>query len=476
MTFAAIVREPIDPAHVLTLIGADQDGASLLFLGVVRDHNDGRSVGGVRYDTYEEMAAEVLSEIVDEAARSAGTHRIAAVHRVGELEVGEVSVAIAVSSPHRAQAYDASRYIIEEIKKRLPVWKKERYSDGVEEWVEAGSRCGSGASGGRVMIDQFGRRVEYVRVSVTDKCNLRCVYCMPLDGLDWLKRESLLSYEEIASVLRTMAGMGLEKVRITGGEPLVRKDLPRLVGMVAEIPGIVDISLSTNAVLLADQAQALRDAGVRRVNVSLDSLQEERVDAIARRPGSFGRIMEGLEAAEAVGFDPIKINVVLIGGQNDDEIEDFALITRNRPWHVRFIELMPTGSNLDLSANNFVSCQEALARIRRMGSIEPVDGPAGNGPATYFRFPGAAGTVGVITPMSHNYCDRCNRMRLTADGQLRPCLFGSIQTNLRDPLRAGADLVPLIEETLRIKPERHYLIQGSDEGSGGLVALSQTGG
>ena len=326
------------------------------------------------------------------------------------------------------------------------------------------------------MIDQFGRRVEYVRVSVTDKCNLRCVYCMPLDGLDWLKRESLLSYEEIASVLRTMAGMGLEKVRITGGEPLVRKDLPRLVGMVAEIPGIVDISLSTNAVLLADQAQALRDAGVRRVNVSLDSLQEERVDAIARRPGSFGRIMEGLEAAEAVGFDPIKINVVLIGGQNDDEIEDFALITRNRPWHVRFIELMPTGSNLDLSANNFVSCQEALARIRRMGSIEPVDGPAGNGPATYFRFPGAAGTVGVITPMSHNYCDRCNRMRLTADGQLRPCLFGSIQTNLRDPLRAGADLVPLIEETLRIKPERHYLIQGSAEGSGGLVALSQTGG
>ena len=326
------------------------------------------------------------------------------------------------------------------------------------------------------MIDQFGRRVEYVRVSVTDKCNLRCVYCMPLDGLDWLKRESLLSYEEIASVLRTMARMGLEKVRITGGEPLVRKDLPRLVEMVAEIPGIVDISLSTNAVLLGDQAQALRDAGISRVNVSLDSLQEERVDAIARRPGSFGRIMEGLDAAEAVGFDPIKINVVLIGGQNDDEIEDFALITRDRPWHIRFIELMPTGSNLDLSADNFVSCQDALARIRRMGSIEPVDGPAGNGPATYFQFPGAAGTVGVITPMSHNYCDRCNRMRLTADGQLRPCLFGSIQTNLRDPLRAGADLVPLIEETLRIKPERHYLIQGSDEGSGGLIALSQTGG
>ena len=326
------------------------------------------------------------------------------------------------------------------------------------------------------MIDQFGRRVEYLRISVTDKCNLRCVYCMPLEGLDWLKRESLLSYEEIASILRTMAGMGLKRVRITGGEPLIRKDLPSLVRMMAEIPGIDDISLSTNAVLLADQAQDLRDAGVSRVNVSLDSLQEERVDAIARRPGSYEGIVKGLEAAEAVGFDPIKINVVLIGGQNDDEIEDFARITRDRPWHVRFIELMPTGSNLELSADNFVSCQDALVRIRRMGNIEPVEGPAGNGPATYFRFPGAAGTVGVITPMSHNYCNTCNRMRLTADGQLRPCLFGSLQTNLRDPLRAGADLVPIIEETLRIKPERHYLIQGSDEGSGGLVALSQTGG
>ncbi len=326
------------------------------------------------------------------------------------------------------------------------------------------------------MIDQFGRRVEYLRISVTDKCNLRCVYCMPLEGLDWLKRESLLSYEEIARIVEIMAGMGLKRVRITGGEPLVRKDLHRLVGMLSAISEIEDISLSTNAVLLADQGERLRDAGVNRVNISLDSLRADRVDAISRRPNSFGRIMDGLEAAENLGFEPIKINVVLIGGQNDDEIESFALITRDRPWHVRFIELMPTGSNLELSMDNFVSCQDALARIRKLGALEPAEGPAGNGPATYFRFPDGRGTVGVITPMSHNFCDRCNRMRLTADGQLRPCLFGSLQTNLRDPLREGADLVPLIEETLRTKPERHYLIQGSDEGSGGLVALSQTGG
>ena len=326
------------------------------------------------------------------------------------------------------------------------------------------------------MIDQFGRTVRYLRVSVTDKCNLRCVYCMPLEGLDWLKREEILTYEEIAEVVRTMAGRGLERVRITGGEPLIRRDLSDLVKMIADVPEIEDLSLSTNAVLLADQAEALKQAGVQRLNISLDSLQADRVDAISRRPGSYSKIMEGLDAAEEVGFAPLKINVVLIRGQNDDEIEDFARITRERPWHIRFIELMPTGANLDLSANSFVSCADALRRVRKIEQLEPVDGPFGNGPATYYRFPGAPGTVGVITPMSHNYCDRCNRMRLTASGQLRPCLFGDIETNLRDPLRAGQDLRPLIEETLRIKPERHYLIQGSAAGSGGLVALSQTGG
>ena len=326
------------------------------------------------------------------------------------------------------------------------------------------------------MKDQFGRRVEYLRVSVTDKCNLRCVYCMPVEGLPWLKREDLLSYEEIEQIVSTMAGMGLRRVRITGGEPLVRRDVPDLARMIAAVPEIDDLSLSTNAVLLDEQAEALRSAGVQRLNVSLDSLQADRVDAIARRQGSFPKIMAGLDAAERVGFTPIKINVVLIRGQNDDEIEDFAEITRERPWHIRFIEMMPTGANLDLSANQFISCAEALRRVEKIDALEPVAGPFGNGPAQYHRFPNAPGTVGVITPMSHNYCDRCNRMRLTADGQLRPCLFGSIQTNLRDPLRAGEDLVPHIEHTLRIKPERHFLIQGSDSGSGGLVALSQTGG
>ena len=326
------------------------------------------------------------------------------------------------------------------------------------------------------MIDGFGRRIEYLRVSVTDKCNLRCVYCMPEEGLPWLRRDQLLTYEEITHIVGTMAPLGLRRVRITGGEPLVRRDVAALAGMIASIPGIDDLALSTNAVLLDEHAGALKAAGVRRLNVSLDSLRPERVDALARRPGTARRVMAGLAAAEDAGFEPIKLNVVLMRGANDDEIPDFAALTRERPWHVRFIELMPTGANLALSANAFVSCTEALERLQGIAELEPVAGPPGNGPATYYRFPDARGTVGVITPMSHDYCERCNRMRLTADGQLRPCLFGHLQTDLRNPLRRGDDLVPLIRETLRIKPERHWLVQGSDVGSGGLVALSQTGG
>ncbi|HEX6939784.1 MAG TPA: GTP 3',8-cyclase MoaA [Longimicrobiales bacterium] len=326
------------------------------------------------------------------------------------------------------------------------------------------------------MRDGFGRRIEYLRISVTDKCNLRCVYCMPREGLPWLRRDELLRFEEIAEIVRVMARMGLRRVRITGGEPLVRKDLPVLVRLLAAIPGIEDIALSTNGVLLAPVADELRAAGVHRINVSLDSLRPERVDAIARRPGAHAAIFDGLAAAERAGFSPLKINTVVMRGWNDDELEDFARATLERPWHVRFIEVMPVGANLDLSAEAYVSSYEMLERVRAIGALEPVDGPVGNGPARYFRLPGAAGTVGVITPMSHNYCAGCNRMRLTADGQLRPCLFGEVQTDLRGPLRRGEPLEPRIRHTLRIKPERHALVRGLAIGSGGLVALSQVGG
>lgn len=332
------------------------------------------------------------------------------------------------------------------------------------------------ASESPTMRDGFGRRIEYLRISVTDKCNLRCVYCMPMEGLPWLGRAEILSYEEIGQIVHEMAQMGLRRVRLTGGEPLVRRDLHKLAARIAATPGIDDLSLSTNAVLLAEQADALRAAGVRRINVSLDSLRPDRVDAIARRAGSHEHIFAGLAAAERAGFDPIKVNVVVMRGRNDDELEDFARVTLERPWHIRFIEVMPVGANLDISNDEYIPANEMLERLRRIGSLVPVQGPDGSGPATYFRFDGAAGTIGVITPMSHNYCDRCNRMRLTANGRLRPCLFGDIETNLRDPLRRGEALRPYIEHTLTIKPERHWLVQGSDTGSGGLQALSQVGG
>lgn len=326
------------------------------------------------------------------------------------------------------------------------------------------------------MQDAFGRKIQYLRISVTDKCNLRCVYCMPEEGLPWLQRNQILSYEEIVSLVRSMAAMGLRRLRITGGEPLVRRDLPVLVRKLRAVPGIEEISLSTNAVLLARDAEALRDAGVNRVNVSLDSLRPERIDTIARRAGSARAIFQGLEAAERVGFAPLKINCVVMRGRNHDEIADFARITRERPWHVRFIEVMPTGDNLGVSRDEYVSADEILGAVQALGDLHPVAGPRGNGPAAYYAYPGAPGTVGVITPMSHNFCASCNRMRLTADGQLRPCLFGLAQTNLRDPLRRGEPIEPLIRHTLRIKPERHWLEQGSDAGSGGLLALSQVGG
>ena len=326
------------------------------------------------------------------------------------------------------------------------------------------------------MRDQFGRRIRYLRISVTDRCNLRCTYCMPVEGLEWIPKPEMLAYEEIADIVTQMAGMGLERVRLTGGEPLVRKDLPRLVEMLAAVPGIDDLSLSTNAILLPRFADELREAGVRRVNISLDTLRRERFEDVARRPAKFfDETLAGIEAAERAGFDPIKINCVVLRGLNDDEVVDFARVARERPWHVRFIELMPVGRNLHLT-DRFVPAGEILRRIEAIDELSAVDGPLGNGPARYYRSPGGKGTVGVITPMSHNYCERCNRMRLTATGMLRTCLFGDHEVDLKTPLRQTGAIAEAVGRALEGKPKRHYLELGSAAGSGGLAALSQVGG
>ena len=321
--------------------------------------------------------------------------------------------------------------------------------------------------------DQFGRSIEYLRISVTDRCNFRCVYCMPREGLAWLPRADLLSYEEIAGVVRQLAPLGLRRLRITGGEPTIRPQLATLVRMLREVPGIEDLALSTNGATLEALAGPLRAAGLDRVNISADSLRPERIAAIARRTVDFHPV-RAAEAAQAAGLGPVKLNVVVMRGVNDDEIVDFARLTVERPWHVRFIELMPVGDLRELTDAHVVPSDEVLSRIGTLGELLPAEGPPrGNGPAAYFRLPGAAGSVGVITPMTHTYCGSCNRVRLTADGRLRTCLFGDHEVDLRTPLRAGEPLEPHFRRALAEKPLEHALLQRR---VGGLRALSQVGG
>ena len=323
------------------------------------------------------------------------------------------------------------------------------------------------------LLDQFGRGIEYLRISVTDRCNFRCMYCMPEAGMQWLPKADILTYEEIAAVVAQLAPLGLSRLRITGGEPTIRPDLERLVAMLRAVPGIADIALSTNGVRLPALAPALRAAGLDRVNMSADSLQPERIAAIARRDLGFDPVASA-RAAEAAGLGPIKINVVVMRGVNDDEIEQFARLTLDHPWHVRFIELMPVGDMREATWDRVVPTEEVLERIAAIGSLTDDDGPPkGNGPARYMRLAGAAGTIGVITPMTHTYCGSCNRVRLTADGRLRTCLFGDHEVNLRDALRAGEPLAPLFRRALAEKPKEHALLQMR---IGGLRALSQVGG
>jgi len=321
--------------------------------------------------------------------------------------------------------------------------------------------------------DQFGRSIEYLRISVTDRCNFRCQYCMPVEGLPWLPKQEILRYEEIAEIVRQLAPLGLRRLRITGGEPTIRPQLPSLVRMLRAIPGVEDIALSTNGVKLPEMATTLRDAGLDRVNISADSMRADRVVAIARRDLGFDIVRSAL-AAEAAGLSPIKINVVVMRGINDDEVADFAALTRVHPWHVRFIELMPVGELRELTWDHVVPSDELLRRVRSIGDLEPDAGPErGNGPAVYWRFADAPGSIGVITPMTHTYCERCNRVRLTADGRLRTCLFGDHEVLLRDALRAGLPLEPLFRKALAEKPKAHDLLQMR---VGGLRALSEVGG
>lgn len=322
------------------------------------------------------------------------------------------------------------------------------------------------------LIDTHGRRIRYLRLSVTDRCNLRCRYCMPENGVDWLPHERILRYEEFLRIIRVGARLGVDKVRLTGGEPLVRKDFLGFVAEVSRIDGISDLSLTTNAVLLAAMAPDLRAHGIARVNISLDTLKRKKF-AYITRTDAFERVMSGIQTAKDQGLR-IKINVVAIRGFNDDEILDFARLTLQEPVEVRFIELMPMGCAARFDPSQTIKAGEIRRQIEQgMGGLDKV--VSGLGPAALYRIPGAPGLLGFIEPVSErSFCARCNRIRISASGGLRPCLFSDKQLDLLGPLRQGIDdggLEELIRAGVALKP-----LSGLDINQGCETLMSTIGG
>ena len=325
------------------------------------------------------------------------------------------------------------------------------------------------------LSDSFQRPINYLRISVTDRCNLRCMYCMPAEGVKLVSHQDVLTYEEIYTIARAAAELGISKVRITGGEPLVRLGLPELIRMLRGIDAIDDISLTTNGILLSRYASELKRAGLRRVNISLDTLRQDRFEFITGSDYPLSQVLQGIEASRSVGLSPVKLNMVVMAGINDDELASFAQKTIDEGWHVRFIELMPF-RGVSTKSSQFVPVSQMRKRLEVLGKLEPCNPSIGNGPAKYFRFPKAKGTTGFITPVSEHFCFQCNRLRLTADGKLRPCLMADDEVDLKEPLRGGVSplgLKRLIEEAVTSKPLRHGLREGRKPRVG---TITQVGG
>lgn len=306
------------------------------------------------------------------------------------------------------------------------------------------------------LIDKFDRTIDYLRISVTDRCNLRCIYCMPSCGIISKPHEDLLSFEEITRVVRAAACLGIDKIRLTGGEPLVRKGLVGLVRSLNKIDGIKDISMTTNGVLLKEYASELKEAGLRRINVSLDSLKEDRYRAITRH-GLLDDVLDGINESLKVGFSPVKINALLLDDVDDNEIGRFLRLTIENEISVRFLEFMPVNSFY--RPTNFVSSKAVMDAAKRFDIVEETE-VLGEGPAKAYKFKNALGTFGLISPMSDKFCANCNRLRLTSDGFLKPCLHSNMKVDLRASLRSGRgmdEIVKLIKLAADIKPREHHL-------------------
>ncbi|MGC9976995.1 MAG: GTP 3',8-cyclase MoaA [Syntrophales bacterium] len=316
------------------------------------------------------------------------------------------------------------------------------------------------------MIDSYNREINYLRVSVTDRCNLRCSYCMPKEGVSLIGHDDILRYEEILRIVRIAAGIGMVKVRITGGEPLVRRGVCDFIASLSRMDGLNDISLTTNGILLAALAEKLFAAGVKRINISLDSLNAEKYAQITGG-GDLGAVLAGIDEVQRIGFSPIKINIVVIKGFNEDEIVDFAELSLRNPYQVRFIELMDVGRPALDHGSRYLSNKIIGEIIGRRYLLERANGirTKMDGPAQIYKIAGGAGEIGFISPLSKQFCDSCNRLRLTANGRLRACLFSDDDIDLRGPLRSGCDdagLSELIKSAIAKKPIQHALACDED--------------
>ncbi len=307
------------------------------------------------------------------------------------------------------------------------------------------------------LIDKYERHLNYLRVSITDRCNLKCVYCRPASLVPILPHKEILSYEEILRVVRVGVGLGISKVRITGGEPLIRRGVFGFLKQLTAIHGLQDVSLTTNGILLRDSVARIKAAGIRRINVSLDSLKPERYARITGRD-FFARVWQGIEQAHAKGLAPIKLNVVALRGVNDDELADLARLSLDYPFHIRFIEYMPMGSAALENTSHTMMTPEIRQKLKPLGPLTPVKRSASDGPAERFRLDGAKGEIGFISAISHHFCHQCNRLRLTASGQLRSCLLSDQQFDLKTPLRNGCSdeqLAAVFIEAVHHKPAAH---------------------
>jgi cyclic pyranopterin phosphate synthase len=325
----------------------------------------------------------------------------------------------------------------------------------------------------KTIIDPYHRTLNYLRISITDRCNLRCRYCMPNGFIPKYTHDDILSFEEFLRLVLVFSNMGVDKVRITGGEPLVRKDISHFLKQLTQIAGIADVSLTTNGVLLEEHLDAIQSAGIKRINISLDSLQPDKFRMITGR-NYYDKVWRGIQKSHAMGFSPIKLNVVVIKGINDDEIRDLAALTFAYPFHVRFIEFMPVG-HADIVADPFFTDRQIRQRVSELGRLIPVERQRLDGPAQRFKLEGAIGEIGLISAMSHHFCHQCNRLRLTANGQLRLCLLSDLQFDLRGPLRHGAtdsEMAALILEAVQHKPHHHHVAdQKPDHISGQMSSI-----